>query len=330
MADTDKPPTSQDPLERAAKLLPLVLAALYLTGFMVVALHLAGYGASSLDLFKIQYLAAGIWFGFVLILFFGIEILLRVFLGSFFDGLSPTGRFLRFSNYETLKDGFATTVISLLWFAGLLIVVVLARKSKPGDGVISFLYDCRYLLLSLVALDICVRLLFIFRKRQRSSETEDEINERLSREPGAVFAEWGFKYLKVLMAVTSIGILFLVSMGLFATKVYPRIWFSLGGGQARQVIFWLGPASGTAGTASNSVLERDCSNPEYTVTYELLLENENSLVVISPKAGQKAIVFDRKAVGAVMLLGERPSYAPAHYRREVSEPPVSGQKCHNP
>jgi hypothetical protein len=79
-------------------------AALYLTGFMVVALHLAGYGASSLDLSKIQYLAAGIWFGFILILFFGIEILLRVFLGSFLDGLSPKGGFLRFSNYETLKD----------------------------------------------------------------------------------------------------------------------------------------------------------------------------------------------------------------------------------
>lgn len=322
MAETDKTPTSQDPIERAGKLLPLVLAALYLSGFMVVALHLAGYGASSLDLFKIQYLAAGIWFGFVLVLFFAIEILLRVFLGSFFDGLSPKGGFLRFSNYETLKDGFATTVISLLWFAGLLIVIVLARKSNPGGGVIPFLYDCRYLLLSLVALDIAVRLLLIFRrKRHRSSETEDEINERLSREPGAVFAEWGYKYLKVLMAATCVGILSLVTTGLFATKVYPRIWFSLGGGQARQVVFWLGPVSGTT---SDSMLERDLSNPEYTVTYELLLENENSLVVISPKGGQKAIVFDRKTVGAVILLGERPSYSPAHYRRGVSEPPVFG------
>jgi hypothetical protein len=328
VADTDKTASSQDPIERAGKLLPLLLAALYLTGFMVVALHLAGYGASSLDLFKIQYLAAGIWFGFILILFFGIEILLRVFLGSFLDGLSPKGGFLRFSNYETLKDWFATTVICLLWFAGLLIVIVLAGKSKPGGGVIPFLYDCRYLLLSLVGLDICVRLLLIFRRKQhRSSETEDEINERLSRVPGAVFAEWGFNYLKVLMAVTSVGLFFLVSTGLFASKVYPRIWFSLGGGQARQVVFWLGPVSGIA---SDSVLERDCSNPEYTVTYELLLENENSLVVISPKGGQKAIVFDRKAVGAVILLGERPSYAPANYRRAVSEAPVSGQKCQNP
>jgi hypothetical protein len=194
VADTDKTASSQDLIERAGKLLPLLLAALYLTGFMVVALHLAGYGASSLDLFKIQYLAAGIWFGFILILFFGIEILLRVFLGSFLDGLSPKGGFLRFSNYETLKDWFATTVIGFLWFAGLLIVIVLAGKSKPGGGVIPFLYDCRYLLLSLVGLDICVRLLLIFRRKQhRSSETEDEINERLSRVPGAVFAEWGFQ-----------------------------------------------------------------------------------------------------------------------------------------
>lgn len=320
MANTDKTASPQDPIERVGKLLPLVLAALYLTGFMVVALHLAGYGASSLELFKIQYLAAGIWFGFVFILFFGIEILLRVFLGSFFDGLSPRGDFLRFSNYETLKEGFATTIISLLWLVVLLIVIVLAGKSKLAGGFIPFLYDCRYLLLSLVGLDICIRLLLIFRRKQhRSSEMEDEINERLSRVPGAVFAEWGFNYLKVLMALTSVGIFFLVSTSLFATKVYPRIWFSLGGGQARQVVFWLGPVPGTS---SDSMLERNYSNPEYTVTYELLLENENSLVVISPKEGQKSIVFDRKAVGAVILLGERPSYAPANYRREVTQPPV--------
>ena len=107
----------------------------------------------------------------------------------------------------------------------------------------------------------------------------------------------------------------------------PKNLVFVGVGQARQVVFWLGPVSGIS---SDSVLERDCSNPEYTVTYELLLENENSLVVISPKGGQKAIEFDRKAVGAVILLGERPSYAPANYRRAVSEAPVSGPKCQNP
>lgn len=92
MADTDKDASTRDPIERAAKLLPLALAGLYLIGFMVVALHLAGYGVSSLDLIKIQYLAAGIWFGFVLLVFFGVGSLLRILIGSILDGLSHPPR----------------------------------------------------------------------------------------------------------------------------------------------------------------------------------------------------------------------------------------------
>jgi hypothetical protein len=105
---------------------------------------------------------------------------------------------------------------------------------------------------------------------------------------------------------------FLSCVKIFALTVYPTISFSFGGGQPRQVVFWLG--SGT-----DSHLERDGVNP-YTVPYELLLENENSLVVISPKDGQRAIEFDRKAVGAVVVLGKRPTSAPAHFMRNVAEP----------
>jgi hypothetical protein len=50
-------------VERVAKTLPVALAGLYVVGFLIVALHLSGYGASSLDLIKIQYLTAGFWFG---------------------------------------------------------------------------------------------------------------------------------------------------------------------------------------------------------------------------------------------------------------------------
>src|SRR5207245_9405645 len=99
----------------------------------------------------------------------------------------------------------------------------------------------------------------------------------------------------------------------FARDVYPKIPFAFGGGQTRQVVFWLGP-----GAASDSFLERDHSNP-YTVPYELLLENENSFVVISPKGGQRAIEFDRKSVTAMTVLGDRPKSAPAHFERPLSE-----------
>jgi hypothetical protein len=42
------------------------------------------------------------------------------------------------------------------------------------------------------------------------------------------------------------------------------------------------------------------------VSYKLLLENEGTFIVISPKDGQKAIEFDRKAVAAMIVLGKLP------------------------
>src|SRR6266850_1959278 len=73
----------QNQIERAAKTLPLVLAALYVVGFLIVASHLAGYGAFSLDLIKVQYLAAGFWFACVLLLFFGITSAVRIPVSEF-------------------------------------------------------------------------------------------------------------------------------------------------------------------------------------------------------------------------------------------------------
>ncbi|MGB8476789.1 MAG: hypothetical protein WCE61_22130, partial [Candidatus Acidiferrum sp.] len=61
---------THDRLERVTKALPLVLAGLYVAGFIIVALRLAGYGASSLDLFRIQYIAAGFWFSITAAIFF--------------------------------------------------------------------------------------------------------------------------------------------------------------------------------------------------------------------------------------------------------------------
>jgi len=101
---------------------------------------------------------------------------------------------------------------------------------------------------------------------------------------------------------------------IFATTVYPRIAFSLGGGQSRQVVFWL-----SSGAGSDSFLERD-GTTAYTVPYELLLANGNSLVV-SPKDNQRAIEFDRKVVGAMVVLGKRPKSA-LNSQREVSVPSI--------
>ena len=63
-------------------------------------------------------------------------------------------------------------------------------------------------------------------------------------------------------------------------------------------------------STATSFLIRDGQRPQ-TITYKLLLENESSFVVISPKDGSKAkaIEFDRKAVTAVVIMGRRPNSA---------------------
>jgi hypothetical protein len=108
--------------------------------------------------------------------------------------------------------------------------------------------------------------------------------------------------------------IFLLDLFMFSITLYRIIPFSLGGGQPRQVVFWLGENNGNG----DAFLERD-GTTGYSVSYELLVENESSLVVISPKEGQRAIEFDRKVVGAVVVLGQRSVIAPAHFQRGLTE-----------
>jgi hypothetical protein len=105
-----------------------------------------------------------------------------------------------------------------------------------------------------------------------------------------------------------------LALQVFGLGLYPDIPFSMGGGDTRQVIFCLGAKS----ALTTTFLERDGENV-YTVPYELLLENENTYVVISPKDNQRSIEFDRKAVEEMVILGKRPPSAPAYFQRNVSE-----------
>jgi hypothetical protein len=57
-------------LKPAKEWLPLGLATTYVLGFVIVGFHLAGYGASTLDLIKAQYLAAGFWFCLIFVAYF--------------------------------------------------------------------------------------------------------------------------------------------------------------------------------------------------------------------------------------------------------------------
>jgi hypothetical protein len=283
-------------LERAAKTLPLVLAGLYVMGFLIVALHLAGYGASSLDLIKIQYLTAGFWFGCACVMFYGISTPPSLWVAEFLHHKAESGFWRRRETCRlagTLSTGPLMAV--LVWTVTPLTIPFAQIFGSEEFTQLDIraterIRSVRVLFVAFVIFSIVLRTWILLREKS----TESSSHQHFIRYVWRFFTPF-------------VGAVFLFCVVAFTFGLYPRIPFSFGGGEPRQVMFWLG-------TATDSFLERDGTTP-YTVPYELLLENENSLVVISPKDNQRAIEFDRKAVGAVIVLGKRPKSAPAHFLR---------------
>src|SRR5208283_1591637 len=83
--------------DRITKLLPLGLGAAYIVGFLIVGLQLAGYGASPLELVKIQYLAAGFWFGLVALMYAVLVALVRMLFVGRLNWLFRTPRSPRYT-----------------------------------------------------------------------------------------------------------------------------------------------------------------------------------------------------------------------------------------
>jgi hypothetical protein len=242
----------RDYMKRVKEWFPLAIGTIYLLGYAVVAFHLAGYGASSLDL--MLSLSANL----VLALIFGVLVIMF----RYFPPPSERGK--EFSE--------------IVWREAPLLARLVA---------------------SMALLDIVYRFRGWFGKRA----------EEANRSRQNWMLAWFFATILTIFGFAN-------CLYLFAVSIYRTIPFSLGGGQPRQVVFWLGAGTGP----SDSFLERDGAKP-YSVPYELLVESESSLVVISPKDGQRAIEFDRKAVGAVFVLGKRPPTAPAHFQRGITEGP---------
>jgi len=288
-------------IKLAKEHLPLGLAGVYVLGFIVVGIHLAGYGASTLDLIKVQYLAAGFWFCGLSGIYFGFLRLLRIAVKAMertiqrpsFRPESGTGELL----FSIFSNVFIVCVVILpVW--------VMHRLPHWGEFGNRFDLVWQYVrfsipfLISLGILDFALHLTDWFKMR--------------------VFKEHYFGDAWIPVWVSSYFLILGVSINCvlsFSTLTYRTISFSLGGGQPRQVIFWLGKQA----TPSDSVLERSDPNSGYSIPYELLVENEASLVVISPKDNQRAIELDRKTVSAVVILGKRPRSAPAHFERRVIE-----------
>ena len=106
-------------LERAAKALPLVLGVLYVLGFLVVGVYLVAFGASSLELLKVQYLAAGFWCVIPLVVFWGLVAFARMTMpltGPGFESPDPASRVKRILKREVFYDFVAVIIVlNALW-----------------------------------------------------------------------------------------------------------------------------------------------------------------------------------------------------------------------
>ena len=264
-------------LERAGKALPLLVAGLYVVGFIVVGVYLSGYGVSSLELFRVQYLAAGFWCAFPFLFFYFVTGRLRNLLRDFdsLRRLSPVAR-------AAATTAAVDTIGLVLILAAGLVRALVPHSASVGTGIF------------VIALHLSVSVLIGLIVRMLGAD--------LCRVVRGVLQDKDLRGM-----VDSFGLMFLLTWALlFSRHAYPLIPFSVGGGRPRDVVFV--PNEPAQQSAATSFLVREGQGPQ-TVSYKLLLENESSFVVISPKDGQSAIEFDRKTVAAMIVLGKRPKSA---------------------
>jgi hypothetical protein len=252
------------------KLIPAGLGAIYLVGFVVVALNLAGYGASPLDLIKIQYLAAGFWCGLVCLVYLGVRTFLRSIFSEMFLIMMPKATWGR--SIASILAPIMTVVMLVLNATSLYVVrripwAPLHREGGVADST-SFPHLIGPSIVCLAFVDIMLQLCLWLREKPRQL--------------GKVRV---FYWFLLFASVASLAVGFSSYLQSFARDVYSHISFSFGGGQARRVIFWLGASTG----AADSFLERDGTQP-YTVPYELLVENESSLIVIKRDSVQSSSI----------------------------------------
>ena len=201
--------TLHDQIERVAKTLPVALAALYVAGFIIVAFRLARYGASSLELFRIQYVAAGFWFGMGSSSFLLLSAALRPVAGQYlFQTVKyPFKRkFLQGTKEIELAGSLTTNCFLVLLLVGISFINKEIRNRFVGES-----YQSPHIVefaLAFACIDVFLRVWLLFKSRQ------DE----------GVLWSYGVR----------LGVLFLsllVIVSLFVSLGYiPTIPFSIGGG----------------------------------------------------------------------------------------------------
>jgi hypothetical protein len=252
--------------ESLSKLFAAALGVLYLTGFIVVASHLSGYGISSFSVVQLQYLIAGVWV-------LGPPALYASLLAveyRFSERAAPEikGKFnWRRFGISSLGGSIPSSVL----------MVLMAKIPNVSDNLT-------------VGMGIRLFLFFfgmvIFAQLFWMSRGTDGTQEKwwLNRSHSAPF------YLAMLLMIV-----FGYSLW-FSARIYPLIPFSLGGGKPLTVVFFEGEKK------MPDEIMKTASSAKRSIQYKLLLETDKYFVVASPADKERSLEISRDSIAGMVIV----------------------------
>jgi hypothetical protein len=283
MSDNSERPALPN-YEALAKISALVLGFVYICGFLVVSIYLAGYGVHSIALLRPQYLAAGflsvtpIWLTYVIIALF-----FTSFEGFPHGPLPPSGR-PRIKRIWNLSWQVIWALLKIYVVASALVDVL----------AVTFVPSARYVLLShwrqfsFITLQAMVFTLFLTRiVRAARHFSVHELQQDIK------------KTLPVILLSAFCVFSFLGYISYFAQRLYPEIPLAIGGGKPESVAFLL--KQHTEGMGAPVIPDKSGTR---SIPYRLVLETDASYTVLSEATHERAVQFNRDAVLGYVILEE--------------------------
>ncbi len=262
--------------DKVSKVVATGLGSLYAVGYLVVSVHLSRYGISSLELFKLHYLVAGFWCAAPLSCYF---LITSAFQGIVLSWANQNPKPLKGMSARGVK---AFLICGNVAFAIGLVVAFLSGWTANFRGTVK---AHGVLIAEFLLLLFSIEFVWKF------------FTQPIQLAAAPTVTKWLFSGSVAKLFAFFIFAPLFTYLRLFSTDIYPYIPFAWGGGSPLSVVFQLPDNS----PSTANFLVRDGTQPR-TVPYELLLQREQSFVVISPRDGERAIEFDRKEVSAMIIL----------------------------
>jgi len=262
-------------------------AIIYAWGFLIVSVYLSQFNVLSMNLLRVQYVLAGIWFFVPIIIFLVFVIVLAVIVYDEFFYLETklkkpkgVGRFLTF-------------IWKLFWIyifiIGFLGLVGMFLKSIAPNFTSSFNSIDRSNILYVAGFCLAIVVLtglvwFLFKVKKEDSEDE-RISSRL----------WGTLY-----ALFAVVVIFGYTL-YFSLNLYPKIPAVLGGAQPLSVKIMVIP--GIEYDSVRAELNFD-DNQELSPTLKLITTTDDSYIILDPTNVHRVIVLPKNYVSLIIFESE--------------------------